>query len=322
MIVTVTLNPSLDRTLEVESLDAGEVNRATRSRVEPGGKGVNVARALLANGFPSRAVLPLGGPEGEHLAQLLEALGLDVRSVAITAPTRTNVSLVEPNGTVTKVNAPGPQLSAEELASLEETTVASLGDADWVAACGSLPPGAPDDLYAQIVSDVHRAGRRIAVDTSGTPLAAVIDAGPDLIKPNDEELGSLIGTRPRTFADVVDAAELLRRRGVGSVLVSLGRHGAILVDDRGSFHAETPPLVPRSNVGAGDATLAGFLAAGGQGPEALRLAVAWGAAAVRLPGTAMPTPSDVRTAEVSLGEVERDRGFDDPNPEPLEGGST
>lgn len=309
MIVTLTPNPSLDQTLEVDRLDRGSVLRARGTRVEPGGKGVNVARALLANGSPVRAVLPIGGPEGDHLAALLEALGLDVRTVPIAAPIRSNVSVVEPNGTVTKINAPGPRLVDDESDSLRKATVAALDGAKWVAACGSLPPGVPVDLYASLVREVHDAGVLVAVDTSGAPLMEVVAAEPDLIKPNAPELAAVSERRLTTFGDVVVAAEELRQRGVRAVLVTLGRDGAVLVDDDGAVHAETPPVTPRSNVGAGDATLAGFLAAGGAGSEALTQAVAWGAAATILPGTAMPGPRDTDLARVRIDHVDHDRSL-------------
>lgn len=306
MIVTVTPNPSLDRTLEIDRLDRGRVLRAGESRVEAGGKGVNVARALLANDHSARAVLPIGGAEGDHLAALLDELGLDVRSVPISAPIRSNVSLVEPNGTVTKINAPGPQLVNDEPDALRKATVAALDGTEWVAACGSLPPGAPLDLYASLVRDVHEAGALIALDSSG-PLEAAISAGPDVLKPNAHELAGLVGRELRTIGDVVAAADELRGKGARAVLVSLGRDGAVLVDEHGAAHAETPPLTPRSNVGAGDATLAGFLSAGGAGTEALQRAVAWGAAAAGLPGTAMPGPNDVDITAVRIHDVDQYR---------------
>ena len=307
MIVTLTPNPSLDRTLEIDKLVRGEVVRSRAVRAEPGGKGVNVSRALLNNHRRTRAVLPVGGPEGDHIASLLEALGLETSRVPIDAPVRTNVSLVEPDGTVTKINAPGPQLTPDELDAQNKTTIASLDGAAWVAACGALPPGAPADLYARLTRDVHAAGVRIAVDTSGAPLTAVIAARPDVLKPNAEELAALTGANLTTFGDVVAAAEEVRGAGVLAILVSLGRHGAVLVDKSGAVHAESSPVIPKSNVGAGDATLAGFLAGGGVGPDALRTAVAWGTAAVRLPGTAMPGPEDIDVSAMNIDTVNPDR---------------
>lgn len=304
MIVTLTPNPSLDHTLELAALEVGAVNRATVSRVDPGGKGVNVARALTANGHTASAVLPLGGHEGDHLASLLREAGIGVQVVPIAGAVRENVSLVEPDGTVTKVNAPGPRLAAAEVASLEKATVAAAAGAAWVAASGSLPPGAPDDLYARLAARVRATGARFAVDTSGPPFAAALAGGPDLVKPNVEELAEVTGRPLATLADVVAGASELRRRGAGTVLVSLGADGAVLVSAEGAWHASTPPLPAVSNVGAGDAALAGFLVAGGAGRDALACAVAFGAAAVRLPGSVMPGPQDVADSDVRVTEVD------------------
>lgn len=308
-VLTVTLNPSLDRTLEIEVLARGQVNRASASRVDPGGKGVNVARALVRNGIEAVAVLPLGGAEGEHLASLIHGLGIATRQVDIADPIRTNVSLIEPDGTVTKVNAAGPRLQPEELEALVDAVVDGTEDGGWVAACGSVSPGVPDDIYARLTTRIHDRGGRIAVDSSGGPLAAAVRAGPDLVKPNLQELAAVVERELRTFGEVVAAAEEILTQGVGTVLVSLGADGAVLVDGAGAVHADTPPLTAKSNVGAGDATLAGFLAAGGSGASALRQAAAWGAAAVRLPGTSMPGPDDIDIDEVRLHDIDPDRTF-------------
>lgn len=307
MIVTFTPNPSLDRTLEVESLDRGEVVRAHAVRSDPGGKGVNVSRALAANGHPSRAVLPLGGADGGLLASLLQGLGIEVASVPITDAIRSNVTLVEPDGTVTKVNAPGPRLSDVEVGALLERAVAAADGAGWVVASGSLAPGTPDDLYARLAAAVRPVGARVAVDTSGPALDRVLVAGPDVLKPNEEELSEVTGMVPETLGDVVVAASELRSKGVKTVLVSLGPSGAVLVDGGQAFHAESAVIVPRSTVGAGDALLAGFLASGGDGPEALAEGVAWGAAACVLPGTAVPGPGDIQRDLVQIHPVDPDR---------------
>lgn len=309
--LTVTPNPSLDRTMEIEELVRGAVVRATGVRVDAGGKGVNVARALAANGHQVRAALPVGGADGDHLARLTDELGLRTLPVPISSAVRSNVSVVEPDGTVTKLNAPGPRLTEGDVDALRKTVVAEVGEADWVVASGSLPPGMPDDFYAQLVAEVHAAGRKIAVDTSGPPLAVAIGSGPDVCKPNDEELAEIVGRPLSTFGEIVAAAQELRSDGARAVLVSLGADGALLVDDTGAYHAESPPVVPLSNVGAGDSTLSGFLAAGGEGPDALRAAVAWGAAAVQLPGSSMPRPDDIDVDAVTVAAVDDARRLRD-----------
>jgi len=301
MIITVTPNPSVDRTLELDRVRRGEVLRATATRTDAGGKGVNVTRALIANGISSLAVLPLGGADGRLLRALLEDGGIPHRAVPIRATTRSNVTLSEPSGAVTKINAPGDALEPVELDALIDATVRSLPGATWLVGCGSLPDGAPADLYATLTERAHAAGVAVAIDSSGAPLAAALEAGPDLIKPNLVELVELVARPLDTIDDIVAAAQQVRARGAGAVLVSLGARGAVLVD-AGTPHLAAPPrVVARSDVGAGDTLLAGFLAAGGTGADALRSAVAWGAAAVALPGTSIPTPDviDVGTVTVS-----------------------
>lgn len=300
LIVTVTPNPSVDRTLEVASLERGAVIRARATRIDAGGKGVNVTRALVANGVPSLAVLPLGGADGDVLDRLLVGGGIPHRAVVVAAGTRTNVTLSEPGGTVTKVNAPGGPLTGAELAGLVEAAAATLHGAAWVVLCGSLPPGAPDSLYATLTERARAGGVRVAVDASGAPLAAALGAGPDVIKPNLAELAELCGRPLAGVDDVVAAAEEARANGAGAVIVSLGARGALLVDGGEPVLAVPPAVAARSDVGAGDTLLAGFLAAGGAGAGALRIGVAWAAAAVSLPGTEVPRPELIDVAAVDL----------------------
>jgi 1-phosphofructokinase len=300
MIVTLTLNPSLDRTLEVDALDRGAVLRAASVHLDPGGKGVNVTRALLANGFDSRAVIPCGGAEGGQLVRLLADESVHTVAVPIASRTRSNVTLVEPDGTVTKVNEPGAALTAEEFEAVAAAVLGCAGTADWVVMCGSLPPDVPVDVYAELTAQFAAAGIRVAVDTSGPALLSAVAAGPDLVKPNREELAEAVGAPLADLAEVVEAARSLRALGAGCVLASLGADGALLVDADGVLLAQGTAIEPRSTVGAGDALLAGFLAGGGSGAAALTEAVAWGAAAVGLPGSRMPGPGDIRRDGIRL----------------------
>ncbi|HEY0216763.1 MAG TPA: 1-phosphofructokinase [Cellulomonas sp.] len=305
MIVTVTLNPSLDRTVELDRLVRGQVLRAGSTHLDPGGKGVNVTRALLANGVPSRAVLPVAGADGQQLVDLLEAEGVATELVRVAGRTRSNIAIAEADGTVTKVNEPGTALTAGELDEVLGHALHLGTSGDWVVLCGSLPPGVPADTYARMVRRLRAAGLRVAVDSSGPPLAHAIDAGPDLAKPNASELAEVAGHALTCRQDVVDAAREVQRRGVGRVLVSLGADGALLVDGPRVVSGRSPVTDPRSTVGAGDALLAGFLAAtlaGADDAAALGAGLAWGSAAVRLPGSRMPGPADVAEARVELDE--------------------
>jgi 1-phosphofructokinase len=293
MIVTLTANPSVDRTIEVGRVRRGAVVRALGNRVDAGGKGVNVARALAAHGQKATAVVASGGAEGAQLEALLTqtATGLDVVAVPVGGATRANVTVVESDGTTTKLNEPGPRLSKAELAALADALTDAAARADWVVLCGSLPPGAPTDWYAGLTRRIKATnGCRVAVDTSGAALARAVDAAPDLAKPNRDELADLTG---RSIATLTDAVEAARSLGLAAVLVSLGPDGAVLVTATGAWHATAPRVEPKSTVGAGDAALAGYLAAGADGPAGLVEAVAWGSAATALDGTRMPTADDV-----------------------------
>lgn len=306
MIVTLTLNPSLDRSIEVGKLVVGDVNRATSAHLDPGGKGVNVSRALLANGVASRAVVPCGGDEGGQLIRLLVAEGVDVRAVPIAGNTRSNITLTEPDGTTTKINEPGPRLSAAEFSAVIDQVLIAAGDHGVVVACGSAPPGLPVEAFAELCKRISDAGLRLVVDTSGPVLRAAAQAGATLVKPNREELSDVVGRPLGSMKDVIDAARELRSWGAGAVLASLGADGAVLVDAEGVVAGDAPVDRPRSSVGAGDALLAGFIAAGGAenhdgvGHRALAEALAWGAAAVSLPGSRMPGPADLRRDDVRI----------------------
>lgn len=300
MIVTVTLNPSLDRAIEVDRLVRGEVIRAYPAHLDPGGKGVNVSRALLANGIPSCAVLPWGGDEGRQLIRLLEAEGVDVRAVGIAGRTRSNITLAEPDGTVTKINEPGPTLSVAEFEAVTAEILAAAKTARWAVVCGSAPPDLPVEAFAELCRRLLAGGVRLAVDTSGPALRAAVAAGAALVKPNREELAEIVGAPLRSLCDVVDAARQLRSWGAGAVLASLGADGAVLVDAHAVVTGESPVTKPRSSVGAGDALLAGFLAAGAHGADALAEGLAWGAAAVRQPGSRMPGPADLIREDVFI----------------------
>ncbi|MBK6884992.1 MAG: 1-phosphofructokinase [Tetrasphaera sp.] len=296
MIVTLTPNPSIDRTIAVDTLDRGEVHRATSSRVDPGGKGVNVARALSAQGGSALAILPVGGPEGRLMEALLDSAGVPTRLVPVAGTLRMNVAVVEPDGTTTKLNEPGPSLSAGEIEGLLAATTDAAASAAWVVGCGSLPPQAPTHLYAALVASVRPLGARVAIDSSGAPLAAAVAARPHLIKPNHEELAELVGHPLATLGDVRDAARDLISSGIEMVAVSLGKDGALLVTADDLLHGSAQITTRLSTVGAGDCMLAGLLhalAAGAPPERALATAVTWGSAAVTLPGSRVPTPEDL-----------------------------
>lgn len=285
MIITLTPNPSVDRSIFIDSLPRGQVIRSQRGQREPSGKGVNVALALNAHGCDVLAVLPLGGHGGTQMVELLSVADLRHLVVPIEGNIRSNISLVEPDGTVTKINEAGPVLSSAEVRSLVAAVFDSVAGTTWIAGCGSLPQGPGDDVYSHLTREGRRRGLKVAIDTSGTPLLRVLGDGPDLIKPNAEELAEATERDLVTFGDAVAAAQELRERGAKVVLASLGPDGAVLVDSNGAVHGEAPKAHVVSAVGAGDALLAGFLAGGGSGPAALRCGLEWAAATVSQAGS-------------------------------------
>ena len=318
MIVTVTPNPSIDRTVTLPgALVRGAVHRVGEVRVEPGGKGVNVARALTLAGLDVVAVLPVG--ESDPILAGLRAIGVEVHAVPIAAAVRTNLAITEPDGTTTKLNEPGAVIEARDVAALANAVIERGRSARWVVLSGSLPPGLNDSWYADMVAALQPYGCRVAVDTSDRPLtalAAALDrAAPDLIKPNSEELASLAGVSARDLESavsrgdagpVVTAARQLIDRGVGSVLATLGAAGAVLVDADGAWLATPPAITPRSTVGAGDSSLAGYLRAdveGAAAPARLQMAVAYGSGAAALPGTALPSPNEIDLDGVAITPV-------------------
>jgi 1-phosphofructokinase len=308
MIVTVTPNPSIDRTVTLGGpLTRGAVHRVSSVTSEPGGKGVNVARALTLAGLDAVAVLPASA--ADPLVAALEASAVPFRCVPTSGAVRTNLAITEHDGTTTKLNEPGATLDAATLDALTRSVTASAESASWVVLSGSLPPGVPDHWYADVIALLRPYPCRVAIDTSEGPLAALVAsfdrAAPDLIKPNAEELAGVLGYSPQALEaavaqgdpePVVSAALRLVDRGVRAVLATLGPAGAVLVDETGSWMASPPPIVARSTVGAGDASLAGYLRAdvgGAVPPQRLQMAVAYGSAAAALPGSALPTPAQI-----------------------------
>jgi 1-phosphofructokinase len=305
LIVTVTPNPSIDRTLRIPPLDRGAMIRASSATAEAGGKGINVSRALATAGVETLAIVPLSESSAAVMTGMLGS-GTPLEPVTIAGEIRVNISLVEADGTVTKINEPGPPLRDVDVVALLDRT-AELGErAAWVVGCGSLPPGAPVDLYARIGA---RLSVRVplAVDADGAALKACLGQPITLLKPNRRELEGLVDQELPTLGAVVDAASRLVDGGVRTVLVSLGRDGAVVIDSNGATHAEAPIDDAINAVGAGDALLAGYLADGGT-PAALATAIAWSVAACRSPGTRMrPVREEDCDAVIVHDSIQRKR---------------
>ena len=310
MILTVTPNPSLDRTIELtDELRRGEVQRAARTTDEPGGKGVNVSRALAASGAETVALLP--GLLDDPVLTALRQRGVPTVNLPIEQRLRANVTVTEPGGTTTKINEVGPDLGAH-VEALTGLVVEHAPLASWLVLAGSLPPGVPASFYADLVAAVRERwaadAPRIAVDASGAALAEVVaTARPDLIKPNHEELAELVGEDAAGDLDVITEAtrraHQLVPEHVASALVTLGADGALLFTAEGAWRGYAPKIQVASTVGAGDSSLAGYLLAdleGASAPDRLARSIAYGAAAATLPGTQPPTPADLPAGPIAV----------------------
>ena len=298
MIATVTLNPSIDRELRLADFDIGGVNRAQLTNLDPGGKGVNVSRALTSYGVPTFAILVGGELGGRWFDERLTQAQVPHEVVMATGVTRSNLTIVEANGTVTKINENGFAIT-DEILNEVRAALARLNLRDhWVVFAGRLNQGAASDTYRDLAQYARSLGARVAIDASDKELRdSLWDDGPDLIKPNQHELASIVGRDLATIEAVIEAAREVLATGVKLIVCSLGADGALYISKDVVVHAEPRHPVSGVPVGAGDILLATFLA-GGATPQALAGAVAWSAASVKLPGTAIPTPAQAAEIDV------------------------
>ena len=290
-VLTVTLNPSIDRTIALSSLEVGEINRAQQITLHPGGKGVNVSRAARAFGVETHALF-IGGKLGEAwMSSELDKASIAHTVISVGEAIRSNMTIVEADGTVTKINEPGPSLGISEIEEVKKALLALSLDGNWVVFAGRLNPGLSSNSYAELATFAKAHGARVAVDTSGDEFAAAVRAGAvDLVKPNHHELSELVGRTLITIEDVIAAAREVIAGGVTTVLCSMGADGAILITADSATHCEPIEKVSGTPVGAGDILLGIFIAAGSD-VKALESAIAWSAASVPLPGTSIPTPA-------------------------------
>ena len=309
MIFTVTLNPSLDRTLSIAELNPGAIHRARLVREDLGGKGINVSRSLRALGIPSRILGIAGGWSGEQLCAGLFAEGFEVSFVQAGGEIRQNITLFdEASGQYTKINELGPEIEAQSIAEIEEKVSQNAQPGDLWAFCGSLPPGAPLDLYARLIRRVQKKGGFAFLDASGAALRSGISARPFSIKINAEEVADLLGRGREGELDLSQAASGLQGGATRLVVLTRGPEGLVLAMGDERIEAHPPHVAVRSSVGAGDASLAGLLWGISENCDPATLArrsVACGAAAAMQEGSGVGEISLVRAlldqVEISPG---------------------
>lgn len=289
MIYTVTLNPALDKTVEIPGMALDTVNRITEMRTDPGGKGINVSKVIAKLGGESCAAGILGGGSGKMLEKLLEGEPFATRFRFVEGQTRTNLKIIDREGhTNTDINEPGLTVTYADLDALLHELLAELRPGDIVVLAGSLPKGAPQDTYRTWTAACKKAGARVFLDADGALLAEGLKAAPYLIKPNDDELSRLAGKKLETLEELTAEGRRLLERGIERVVISLGGRGALYLRKGSTIYAEGLKVPVGSTVGAGDSVVAALAYAEAQGlseEEAVRLSTAAGAANVMCSGT-------------------------------------
>jgi 1-phosphofructokinase family hexose kinase len=299
MIYTLTLNPAVDRELTVPDIVFDNVLRASSLRLDCGGKGFNVSRALAAWGEKSVALGFVGGLTGRRIAAGLTELGIATDFVEIAQETRTNISIFAQNQPhYIKVNEAGPDIAPAEEAALLDKVRYLAHAADWWVLSGSLPPGVSASIYADVITAVKAAGGKVILDAAGEALRHGCEAGPYLIKPNAVEAGEIVGRSIASAEEASTVVGAIHELRAEHVLISLGKNGALLSDGTHCWLAQPPRIEERNPIGAGDSMVAGLvwrLSHGASWPEALRWAVASGTAAASLDGTAVGSRAMVDT---------------------------
>jgi 6-phosphofructokinase 2 len=297
MIATVTLNPSLDKTVTVEGLVIDEANRWTSLRRDPGGKGINVSRVLHELGNETIAYGFIGGIDGQILEHLLGEQGVPHDFTPINGQIRSNFIITNlKTRRQTRIDAPGPHVSRDELEDLVGKLTHIKPKPDFLVLAGSVPPGVPDDIYTQLIEEAKKHGVKTVLDSDDEWLKEGIKAKPNVIKPNVHETEELLGEKLRDEAAIIQALRTLVTQGIEVVAISRGKDG-LIVANGGKILKVIPPQVEiRSTVGAGDSAVAGLVLKLSQGDgieEACRLAVAAGTAATLTPGTELCRRQDV-----------------------------
>ena len=296
MIYTVTLNPALDRALEVDELVPDDANRIRHEHSYAGGKGIDASRVIQVLGGESVALGFVGGFHGLELEQRLLRQGVRCDFVETRGETRTNILIFEKNKkTHTSLNASGQKVNEVEIGELLDK-IRGVEDPGYFIVSGSVPEGVPVDIYENIIAIARERGALVALDADGEVMRRGLKARPDFIKPNMHELGRLVDRRLWSVEDALDAAESVREQGVSTILVSMGGDGALLVSDDAKLLGVPPKVEVDSTVGAGDSFLAGYILAHSRGEapaSCLRRAVAAGAAASMTPGTELARKEDV-----------------------------
>jgi len=257
-VVTVTLNPALDLTGSLEALQTGTVNLIETGSLHPAGKGINVAKVLAELGAEVSVTGFLGENNQASFVELFSSLRINDQFVRVDGDTRINVKIVEKSGQVSDLNFPGVTVGESELAEFEHTLFKLAKTHDVFVIAGSLPQGVTPEHCAGWIAALHTAGKKVFFDSSNKALAAGINAHPYLVKPNDEELSALLNLSLTNTSEIKNAAQQLQQQGCENVVISMGEHGVLWLDQAGWLKSTPPKMQVVSTVGAGDTLVAGL----------------------------------------------------------------
>jgi 1-phosphofructokinase len=289
VILSITLNPCVDRTLFVDGLKPNDANRVLRCETDAGGKGINAARIITELGVPVVATGFLGGRTGIYVESVLEDENVDSEFVRVSAETRLNILVEDGTGSPpTTFNQPGSPVSENDLQNLNSIIERRIEGCKFATAGGSLPPNIATDVYARFVEVARKQNVKMSVDADGESLKEALKARPFLVKPNADETERLLGEPVETLRGAVRAGERILGLGAEVAIVSMGKEGAALVTDGVSLIAEPPSIDAKSSIGAGDSMVGGFLAGLYQDmsiQDAFRLGAAAGAATAATDGS-------------------------------------
>ena len=287
MIVTLTVNPTIDRVISVDRLAFEDRAYINSSRESAGGRGINASCVIHSFGGQTLAVLICGGDAGKRLQEHLQCDGLPFQVVPVENEIRTNLTITDKHGLTVNLNEAGPTLSKAEVARVERAVTETLDRASWLMICGSLPPGVPPSFYGTLIAAARKKKVKTLLHADGEALRHGIEERPTVATPNQQEADRLLGRTLLTRTHYLEAAERMRAMGPESVVLSLGSRGAVGAFREGLFEALPPRVDAVCPIGAGDALSAAYTWAmerKNNGVEALRWGVAAGTASARLPG--------------------------------------
>ncbi len=292
MIITVTINPAIDKTAEIEAIRPRALNRLTQVERDVGGKGINVSKAIAALGGGTTACGFLAGSTGRLIEEMLREGGITPDFLQVPGETRINLKLMEPGGHLTEFNEQGPSVTGQDLERLRDKLVDYASPEALFVFSGSACPGAPEDIYRQLILAVKAKGSRVFLDADGPLFARALEAGPDIVKPNSFELAQYFGVEGELSRGQLCAlGRRLVEMGIGLACVSMGGDGACFFTGDRAWYAPSLSVEVRSTVGAGDTMAAAVCYGLDQGmalEDCLRLALAASAGAVTTPGTKPP----------------------------------